>query len=80
MCQLALICSDFLFQVPLPDVYRGEHRNVETAGKLYAADVGRVMDKLKSQGTGLAAFIHEPMPCCAGQIIPPKDYYRRVYK
>ena len=53
---------------------------METAGKLYAADVSKVVETLESQGTGLASFIHEAMPCCAGQIIPPKDYYRRVYK
>ena len=61
-------------------MYRGEHRNAETAGKLYAGEVGKVLESLKTQGTGLAAFIHEAMPCCAGQIIPPNDYYRRVYK
>ena len=61
-------------------MYRGEHRNADTAGKLYAGEVSKVLEGLKGQGTGLAAFIHEAMPCCAGQIIPPNDYYRRVYK
>ena len=64
----------------MPDVYRGEHRNVETAGRLYAEEVSGVVKSLKSGGTGLAGFIHETMPCCAGQILPPKDYYKRVYK
>ena len=70
----------FHFQVSLPDVYRGEYRDVETAGQLYAADVGKVVEGLKKEGTGLAAFIHEAMPCCAGQVIPPSDYYGKVYK
>ena len=64
----------------LPDVYRGEHRNVETAGKLYAAEVRQVIEGVTGEGAGLAAFIHESIPCCAGQIIPPTDYYERVYK
>ena len=75
-----MTCSTVLFQISLPDTYRGEHRNDETAGRLYAAEVSKVMESLKARGTGVAAFIHEAMPCCAGQIVPPKDYYRRVYK
>ena len=30
-------------QVPLPDVYRGEHQDPETAGELYAGEVGKIV-------------------------------------
>lgn len=78
--QTKMTCSAVLFQISLPDTYRGDHRNEDTAGRLYSAEVNKVMESLKAQGTGVAAFIHETMPCCAGQIVPPKDYYTRVYK
>jgi len=62
---------------PLPDLYRGQYRDPETAGELYASEVKRIA---KEQcDNKVAAFIHESMPCCAGQIIPPEGYLRAAY-
>lgn len=64
----------------LPDVYRGKYQNKDTAGALYARDVKEILDGQKEKGKQVAAFIHEPMPSCAGQIIPPKGYLTESYK
>ncbi len=58
-------------------MYRGQYQDPLTAGSLYAMEIKEVLDKHKE---GVAAFIHESMLSCAGQIIPPKNYLRDVYK
>ena len=37
-------------QAPCPDVYRGEHRDPETAGHLYALEVKRMIEEAQSKG------------------------------
>lgn len=37
-------------QTPCPDTYRGEHRDPETAGHLYALEVKRLIDEAHSKG------------------------------
>jgi len=70
---------------PCPDIYRGKHNvdncsNKTDFGKKYAEDVKAICDDLKSKGRGVAAFFAESMMSCAGQIIPPPNYLKNVYK
>jgi len=65
---------------PLPDLYRGAHRRGDSnAGSKYAQEVGRIVDQLSSQGSGVAAFLAESWPSVAGQMDLPADYVRSVY-
>lgn len=64
-------------KVPMPDVYRGPHRQSEAddAGAHYArhvADAAR-------DSRGLAAFFCESALSCGGQIILPANYLRDAY-
>ena len=60
---------------PIADDYRGIYRRDESdLGKKYAAHVGGILEKLKKEGRGAAAFIAETLPSVAGQIVFPPDY------
>lgn len=75
-----VMTTGFLVQACLPDVYRGKYRDKDTAGPLYADEVKQILDTQKERGKDVAAFIHESMLSCAGQIIPPKGYFTEVYR
>jgi 4-aminobutyrate aminotransferase-like enzyme/Ser/Thr protein kinase RdoA (MazF antagonist) len=66
---------------PIADDYRGRHRRGEPdLAKKYAAYVQEILQKLKSEGQGAAAFIAETLPSVAGQIVFPPNYLAEVYK
>jgi len=66
---------------PIPDDYRGIHRRDESdLGQKYAAHVAEILQKLKREGRGAAAFIAETLPSVAGQIVFPSGYLSEVYK
>lgn len=63
-------------------MYRGKIRDCDfpegtDLGQLYADEVARLVE---SSPSGIAAFIAESLQSCGGQIIPPKDYFKKVYK
>jgi 4-aminobutyrate aminotransferase-like enzyme/Ser/Thr protein kinase RdoA (MazF antagonist) len=68
---------------PIADDYRGPYRRTDAqAGAKYAAHVGEILDRVRVEGRGVAAFIAETLPSVAGQIVFPPNYlaegYRRV--
>ncbi len=66
---------------PIPDDYRGIHRRGEAGlGQKYAAYVAEILEKLKREGRGIAAYIAETLPSVAGQIVFPPHYLDEVYK
>jgi 4-aminobutyrate aminotransferase-like enzyme/Ser/Thr protein kinase RdoA (MazF antagonist) len=66
---------------PIADDYRGRHRRGEPdLPKKYAAYVAEILEKLKRQNRGAAAFIAETLPSVAGQIVFPPNYLAEVYK
>ncbi len=66
---------------PIPDDYRGVHRRGEPEiGRKYAVYVAEILEKLKSEGRGVAAYIAETLPSVAGQIVFPPGYLDEVYK
>lgn len=71
-------------QAPCPDVYRGKYRDVdypgEDLGVKYADDVRKICKDAKESGRGISAFIAESLVSVGGQIVPPKNYFRNVYK
>jgi 4-aminobutyrate aminotransferase-like enzyme/Ser/Thr protein kinase RdoA (MazF antagonist) len=66
---------------PLPDGYRGPYRRSDPeAGRRYADEVGAIVDRLRAEGRGLAAFLAESMPSTAGQIVFPPGYLSEAYR
>jgi len=65
-------------KVPMPDVYRGNHRG-EDAATQYAREVSRAATQIAEHEGGLAAFFCESAVSCGGQIILPPGYLREAY-
>lgn len=65
--------------LPLPDTFRGKFTGADAPQK-YAAQATEIIAKLTKNNTGIAAFIGESMVSCGGQIVPPANYFKEVYK
>ncbi|HYW72761.1 MAG TPA: aminotransferase class III-fold pyridoxal phosphate-dependent enzyme [Pyrinomonadaceae bacterium] len=70
-------CPSWVYQVAMPDVYRGEHRGAD-AGSKYAQAVSAAAQAAEPSG-GVAAFFCESAVSCGGQIILPNGYLREAY-
>ena len=66
---------------PLPDDYRGPYRRGEPAcGQRYAARFEAAVHAARIRSGGPAAFLHESLPSCAGQLELPPGYLAEVYR
>lgn len=66
---------------PIPDLYRSLHkRDDPRAAEKYALCVRDIIERLRGDGIGLAAFIAETCPSVGGQILPPPGYFQQVYR
>ena len=65
--------------LPLPDSYRGKYSG-DNCGVDYAQHAKEIIETLKAEGKEIAGFIGETLISCGGQIVPPKDYFKKVYK
>jgi 4-aminobutyrate aminotransferase-like enzyme/Ser/Thr protein kinase RdoA (MazF antagonist) len=66
---------------PMADDYRGCYRRgVAGAGAKYARQVAEILDDLRQNGRGVAAFIAESVPSIAGQIVFPPGYLAEAYR
>ncbi len=65
--------------LPLPDSFRGKYTG-ESCGLDYAGHAKEIIENLKAEGRGIAGFIGESMISCGGQIVPPSNYFKEVYK
>jgi 4-aminobutyrate aminotransferase-like enzyme/Ser/Thr protein kinase RdoA (MazF antagonist) len=60
---------------PLPDAFRGLYRgNTPETGRRYAAHVAELVQKVRNEGRGPAAFLCESVISCGGQITLPPAY------
>ena len=77
-------CPEFTWVAPVPDTYRGVHRDSdhpgEDMGKLYSSEVDDIITKMAAKGRKPSVFIAESLQSCGGQIIFPDSYLREVYK
>jgi 4-aminobutyrate aminotransferase-like enzyme/Ser/Thr protein kinase RdoA (MazF antagonist) len=72
---------DWVHTVPIPDVYRGEHKASDPdAGAKYATSVARTIEIAAGRGRGIAGFIAETCPSVGGQIVFPPGYLTEVYR
>jgi len=66
---------------PIADDYRGPYRRGDPeAGTKYARHVGEILDGMRKEGRGIAAFIAETLPSVAGQIVFPPGYLAEAYR
>jgi len=70
---------DHIHVVPIPDTFRGLYRNNDSGSK-YASHVRDVIQKVKSNGKGIAGFICESVLSCGGQIVLPPGYLKSAYQ
>lgn len=71
---------DWVHTAPIPDGYRGQYKYDDAqAGEKYAAQVREVIERLTTQGKGLAGYIAETCPSVGGQIFLPDGYLASVY-
>ncbi|MFX1520158.1 MAG: aminotransferase class III-fold pyridoxal phosphate-dependent enzyme [Promethearchaeota archaeon] len=71
----------YVHKVTIPDVYRGEYKAHDAdAGKKYAEDVKKTIQKIQNEGKGVAAFICESIMSCAGQIVFPNNYLQEAFR
>jgi ethanolamine-phosphate phospho-lyase len=47
---------------------------------LYAEEVRALCKEAKKNGRTVAAFIAESLQSCGGQVIPPANFMKNVYK
>ncbi|KAF7489205.1 Ethanolamine-phosphate phospho-lyase [Sarcoptes scabiei] len=70
--------------ISLPCQYRGRYNldqfKENEIGSLYAEEVDELIKNVKQSGRQIAAFIHESMISCGGQIVLPQNYLQKVYR
>jgi len=71
---------DWVHVAPIPDLYRGEFQDPETAGPLYASRLDQIINRSGERGAKLCGFIAESCPSVGGQIIFPPGYLQDVYR
>jgi 4-aminobutyrate aminotransferase-like enzyme len=66
---------------PLADDYRGPYRRDDAqAGAKYARHVAEILERVRTEGRGVAAYIAETLPSVGGQIVFPPNYLADVYR
>ena len=72
---------DYVHVIPMPDMYRGEHKMADAKPEEYYVDlVKNTITKIKKKSKQLAFFIVEPIMGCGGQIIIPSSFMRETFK
>jgi 4-aminobutyrate aminotransferase-like enzyme/Ser/Thr protein kinase RdoA (MazF antagonist) len=65
---------------PLADDYRGRYRREDkSAGAKYARHVAEILDRVRTEGRSICAYIAETLPSVGGQIVFPPGYLSEVY-
>ncbi len=78
-------CPPTTHVVPLPDPYRGRYRSAPGAPSAevtapYLAEVDRLLAGLAASGRRPAAFLAEPMPGTAGQVVLADGFLAGAYE
>ena len=68
-------CPSWVHKLPMPDTYRGEHREADAATR-YAQSAAEAAQQV---GDRLAAFFCESALSCGGQIILPNGYLKEAF-
>src|SRR5213594_283487 len=66
---------------PLADDYRGPYRRSDKqAGAKYAGHVAEILERTRTEGRSVAAYVAETLPSVGGQIVFPPGYLAEVYR
>jgi len=65
--------------VPMPDVFRGRHRDASRAASDYADYIDQAIARIAETGQQTGGFIAEPIMSCGGQIVLPEGYLQQAY-
>ncbi len=68
------------FLLDLPDALRRKYGGREDSATMYIEDALSYIRNLINQGHTIAAFIHEGILSCGGQIVLPKGYLKAIYQ
>jgi 4-aminobutyrate aminotransferase-like enzyme/Ser/Thr protein kinase RdoA (MazF antagonist) len=72
---------DFVHVAEMPDDYRGRYRRDDpAAGPKYAAHVAEIVESMRANGRGPAAYLAETLPSVGGQIVLPRGYLSEAYR
>lgn len=72
---------DFVHVIPMPDMFRGEHKIRDANPEEYYIDLLKnTIRKIKKKAKQLAFFIVEPIMGCGGQIIIPSSFMTEAFK
>jgi 4-aminobutyrate aminotransferase-like enzyme len=72
---------NFVQVVPMPDIFRGEHRLTNAKpGEYYLGLLKDAISNIKQKGKRLAFFMVEPIMGCGGQVIIPEDFMRKSFE
>ena len=72
---------EFIHKLSSPDLFRGKYRKSSPhPGLSYAEEADELIKDLEKKGYKIAAFIHESLLGCAGQIELPEGYLKEVYR
>ena len=71
---------EWVHEIPMPYLYRGLHRDPETAGNLYADEVEKICEILSAKERKPSAFICESMLGCGGQVPLPEGFLQQSYQ
>ncbi len=65
--------------VPIPDTYRGQYRDLKTAGPQYAKHIQEAIQKIQAKDRNVGGFICESILSCGGQIVLPPNYLKEAF-
>ncbi len=69
--------QEHILKTAIPDTYRGKYKDEGSAGKMYAVEAIKQIERSDSP---VAAFISEPILGCAGQVPLAPGYLKEVYQ
>ena len=76
--------KNWVHVAPIPCRYRGKYTRDEYSdheiSQLYAQEVQRLINDAEKKDRRIAAFIHESMISCGGQVVLPDGYLKEVYR
>lgn len=68
-------------KISMPDPFRGRYAADSDRGtQRYVEEVKTILESLREKGLGPAAFIHESILSCGGQIVPPDGFFQKTYR
>ncbi|MFT6808766.1 MAG: 4-aminobutyrate aminotransferase-like enzyme/Ser/Thr protein kinase RdoA (MazF antagonist) [Saprospiraceae bacterium] len=71
---------DFTHILPIPDTYRGIHKNAKDPGREYSDYANSIIERVSKKGRGIAGFIGESIISCGGQVMLPEGYLKHIYR